>query len=86
MKQVEKIVLINTEPKPMNIIEELESRQTAWRPRELVALLQLGRRTVYDAIESGALPAFHFGGAIRISPSDALAWAKSRQTGLKRAA
>jgi len=60
---------------PLDILEELRQRKKAWRIPELTELLNLGKRTLYDEVEAGRLPAFRFGTAIRINPSDAVMWA-----------
>jgi excisionase family DNA binding protein len=64
----------------------LRERKTAWRVPELTGLLSLGKHTLYDAIESGQLTATRIGTALRISPSDALAWYEARTTGTGRKA
>lgn len=73
----------------LDIIEILESRKTAWKVAQLASLLSLGSATIYGAVIRGSLPAFKLGGAVRISPKDALEWVKARYTGItnkKRAA
>jgi excisionase family DNA binding protein len=55
----------------------LRQRRTAWRVPELARLLSLGPRTVYDAIDSGQLPAIKIGTALRISPADAVKWVEA---------
>jgi excisionase family DNA binding protein len=67
---------------PVDILYVLRQRQTAWKVIELSALLNLGKRTIYAAIESGVLPAMRFGGSIRLSPTDVLIWAESRTLGI----
>jgi excisionase family DNA binding protein len=57
---------------------------TAWRIPELTELLSLGRRTLYDVVDAGDLPAIKVNTGIRISPSDALAWVEARTTGIRR--
>jgi excisionase family DNA binding protein len=52
---------------PLDIHAVLRDRLTAWRIPELAGLLSLGRRTLYDAVSSGRLPAIRFGTAVRIS-------------------
>jgi len=74
--------LPNTSSRPVDIHAVLSSRQTAWKVPELASLLTVGRRTLYDAVDSGQLPSFKIGIAVRISPSAALDWLEDRSTGL----
>jgi len=67
---------------PLDILEVLRARKKAWTIPELTELLNLGRRTLYDEVEAGKLPAFRFGTAIRINPSDAVIWVEARMTGV----
>ena len=69
---------------PLDILAVLRARMTAWRIPELTKLLSLGRRTLYDVVDSGDLPAIKVNTGIRISPSDALAWVEARTTGIRR--
>ena len=71
---------------PLDIMSVLRARRTAWRVSELTALLSLGRRTIYDAVESGQLSALKLGTAIRLSPSDVVVWVEARTTGVLRQA
>jgi excisionase family DNA binding protein len=71
---------------PLDILAVLRSRKTAWRVPELTGLLSLGRRTLYDVVDAGDLPAIKINTGIRISPSDALAWVEARTTGVRRLA
>jgi len=71
---------------PLDILAALRERRTAWRVPELARLLSLGPRTIYDAIASGQLPAMRIGTALRINPTDALAWVEARTTGTERKA
>lgn len=71
---------------PVDIFENLRTRTTAWKITELAVLLNLGRRTLYDAIESGQLPAMRLGGSVRINPFDVVAWVDARTTGVSRQA
>jgi len=64
----------------------LRARQTAWKAPELTALLSLGRRTIYDAVQDGQLSAMKLGTAIRLSPSDVVVWVEARTTGVLRQA
>jgi len=67
---------------PLDILEELRARKKAWKIPELTEMLNAGRRTLYDEVESGRLPALRIGTAIRINPSDALEWVEARMTGV----
>jgi excisionase family DNA binding protein len=67
----------------VNIHTTLLIRKTAWKIPELAELLNLGRRTVYEAVESGSLPAFKIGTAVRVNPIDALEWFEARTTGIR---
>jgi excisionase family DNA binding protein len=71
---------------PLDILAVLRSRKSAWRIPELTDLLWLGRRTLYDVVDAGDLPAIKINTGIRISPSDALAWVEARTTGVRRLA
>ena len=71
---------------PLDILAVLRSRKSAWRIPELTVLLSLGRRTLYDVVDAGDLPAIKINTGIRISPSDALAWVEARTTGVRRLA
>jgi excisionase family DNA binding protein len=68
---------------PLDIRAALMERKTAWRVPELTRLLSLGKHTLYDAIESGHLPATRIGTALRINPSDALTWYEAGTTGIR---
>ena len=70
----------------LDIHAVLRARMTAWRIPELTKLLALGRRTLYDVVDAGDLPAIKINSAVRISPSDALAWVEARTTGVRRLA
>jgi excisionase family DNA binding protein len=74
------------EEEPLDIHAVLRSRRTAWRVTELARLLSLGRRTLYDLVDSGRLPAIRIGAAVRISPADAMAFIEARTTGTERKA
>lgn len=65
---------------PLDILELLRARKKAWKIPELTELLNLGRRTLYEEVEAERLPAWRFGTAIRINPSDAVIWAEARMT------
>jgi excisionase family DNA binding protein len=69
---------------PLDVMRVLRARKAAWRIPELAELLNLGRRTLYDEVESGRLPAMRFGAAIRINPLDAVIWVEARTTGVLR--
>ncbi len=43
-------------------------------PRELGALLKLGRNKTYELLASGQLPVIRFGRAIRVSRAAVLEW------------
>jgi excisionase family DNA binding protein len=58
----------------MTIIEQLRSRNTAWKPKELMNLMTLSKSQIYREIEQGRVRALRFGGSLRIDPMDALAW------------
>lgn len=57
---------------PVDILAVLRSRDTAWKVAELAKLLSMGRRTIYDLIDRGALPSIRVGAVVRINPVDAL--------------
>jgi len=77
--------LLTAKPgEPLDILAVLRNRTTAWRVRELARLLSLGRRTVYDAIDSGQLSAIRIGTSVRINPSEAAEWIGRGATGLPR--
>ena len=65
---------------PLDILEVLRARKKAWKIPELTELLNLGKRTLYDEVEAGRLPALRIGTAIRINPSDAVIWVDARIT------
>ena len=67
----------------MDIFIALRSRQRAWTAPELATLLNLCKRTVYQAAATGQLPAIHIGTSLRINPADALAWVEAGTTGLR---
>lgn len=48
---------------------------------ETAARLSVSRRTVYDLIASGRMPAFRVGGQIRLSPEAVADWLVHHQTG-----
>lgn len=58
----------------MGIMDQLRAKETAWRPKELMALLSLSKSQIYRCIEEGQLRAARFGTAIRIDPQDAVDW------------
>jgi len=73
---------ISAEPiGPLDVHAVLRDRRTAWRVPELAVLLSVGRRTIYDAVDSGQLAAMRIGTAVRIRPSDAAVWVETRTTG-----
>jgi excisionase family DNA binding protein len=47
---------------------------------EVAALLRLNRKTVYDAVREGALPALRLGRSIRLSRDEVQRWLASAQT------
>jgi excisionase family DNA binding protein len=65
---------------PLDILEVLRARKKAWKVPELTELPNLGRRTLYDEVEAGRLPALRIGTTIRINPSDAVIWVAARMT------
>ena len=56
----------------MGILDQLRARDTAWKPRELMALLSLSKSQIYRCIEEGQLRAARFGTTLRIDPQDAV--------------
>lgn len=68
---------------PLDIFAVLRSRRKAWCAPELATLLNVGRRTVYQAATAGQLPAIRIGTSLRINPADALAWVEAGTTGLR---
>lgn len=59
---------------------QLARRKKAWTVRELADLLSLSDRSLYDQINSGALPAARIATIFRICPADALEWYRARIT------
>lgn len=49
--------------------------------QETAARLSISRRTVYDLIASGRMPAFRVGGQIRLSAEAVADWLVNHQTG-----
>jgi excisionase family DNA binding protein len=47
---------------------------------EAARILSLSKRTVYELIASGQLPAFRVGGSLRLSRDAVAAWLASQQT------
>lgn len=69
---------------PLDVYAVLQGRRTAWRVPELARLLSLGRRTLYDLIESGQLSAMRIGTAVRISPADAAEYVMAQTIGVQK--
>jgi len=69
---------------PLDVHAVLRARRTAWRVPELARLLSLGRRTLYDLVDTGQLSAIRIGTAVRISPADAAAYIAAQTTGTQR--
>ena len=57
------------------------SRERLFNVSEAARYLAVSRRTVYDLVASGELPAYRVGGAIRLSPAAVNEWLASRRTG-----
>ena len=70
----------------IDVHKVLQMRRTAWKVPEYAELLAAAPRTIYDAIACGGLRAFRVGTAVRISPTDALAWVEAGTTGQARKA
>jgi excisionase family DNA binding protein len=47
---------------------------------EVAALLRLNRKTIYDAVREGSLPALRLGRTIRLSRGEVLRWLASVQS------
>jgi excisionase family DNA binding protein len=62
------------------LIEIIEARRSAWTVRELAELLNLGKRSVYDWIDAGKLPAIKMGSVTRLDPKTTAAWLRARLT------
>lgn len=67
----------------LDIFAVLRSRRKPWRVPELANSLNFGKRSIYNAVATGQLPAIHIGTSLRINPADALAWVKAGTTGLR---
>lgn len=64
----------------MNLLETLETRETALTVDELGRLLNTSPKTLYKAVKSGRLPAYRVGGSIRLDPTEVAEWLRSRHT------
>lgn len=69
---------------PVDVLEVLRQRTTAWKVSELARLLNLGKRTLYTDIESGQLPALKIGDSIRLNPPDVLEWVQTYYLGVNK--
>jgi excisionase family DNA binding protein len=58
----------------MGTLDQLRAKETAWKPKELMALLSLSKSQMYRFIEEGQLRAARFGTTLRIDPQDAVDW------------
>jgi predicted site-specific integrase-resolvase len=54
----------------VTIIEQLETRQTALNTKDLAAILQIDKRTLYDWAKTGKLPCLPVNGLIRFDPKE----------------
>ncbi len=45
-----------------------------WTVREVAAFLRVGRNTVYEMAQSGALPSLRIGARVRFVPEEIRAW------------
>jgi excisionase family DNA binding protein len=64
----------------MTILETLKNTDTLLTVEELSRLLTLSPKTLYKAIASGKLPAYHIGGAKRLEPSEVAEWLHNRHS------
>ena len=64
----------------MNLLETIETCETALTVDELGNLLNTSPKTLYKAIKAGHLPAYRVGGSIRLDPKEVAEWLRSRHT------
>jgi excisionase family DNA binding protein len=60
------------------IVEEIRASKSALTVPKLATLLSLGKRTVYDHIDSGSLPAYKIGTSLRLDPATTADWLERR--------
>jgi excisionase family DNA binding protein len=63
-----------------DLVSVVESSEAAWTVQGLAKLLSLSPRGLYDLVESGSLPAYRIGTAIRLCPATTAAWLRERLT------
>lgn len=70
----------NSNAAGFSIFETIAARKKALTVAELASLLNLGKRTVYDMIDSGRLPAIKIGSTVRLDPRTTAQWLRARLT------
>jgi excisionase family DNA binding protein len=70
----------------MTIIEQIQQRSSALRVGELAQLLQVTPQHIYRLAAAGLIPCFRIQGSIRLDPQEVVAWLKTTQPKMVRAA
>jgi excisionase family DNA binding protein len=60
------------------IVEQIRESKSALTVPELATILSLGKRTVYDQIDSGSLRAYKIGTSLRLDPATTADWLERR--------
>lgn len=61
-----------------SIVTTIRQSTKALTVSQLSDLLSVGRRTLYDAIDSGRLPAYRFGSNVRLDPQTTADWLQDK--------
>jgi excisionase family DNA binding protein len=63
-----------------DLVSVVKSSDVAWTVPQLAKLLSLSSRALYDLVQSGSLPAYKIGTAIRLCPTSTASWLRDRLT------
>jgi excisionase family DNA binding protein len=66
--------------RPRDLVSVVASSDVAWTVSKLAKLLSLSSRALYDLVQSGSLPAYKIGTAIRLCPASTADWLRERLT------
>jgi excisionase family DNA binding protein len=66
--------------RPRDLASIVASSDSAWTIPKLAKLLSLSSRGLYDLVQSGSLPAYKIGTAIRLCPASTADWLRERLT------
>ena len=64
----------------MTVVEKIEKMDSLLTVDVLSSMLTMSEKTIYKAIKSGRLPAYHLGGSIRLEPVEVAKFLRLRST------